>query len=114
MIGREAPALGRKMVEASTSSASLGIHSLSLALAIAFSFVAAFPLASACFANTIAAFSTTLFPQSCIYLLDHHGLHSCGVEALHGGDVGRVVDLEARNCSLTLLVSERVAALFGR
>ena len=101
------------MVEASTSSASLGIHSLSLALAIAFSLVAAFPLASACFANTIAAFSTTPFPQSCIYLLGHHGLHSCGVEALHGGDVGRVVDLETRPCLLALQVGEPEATFLG-
>ena len=107
MFGREGPTLGLEMVGASTSSAHIGIRSLSFSLALALSFFAAFSFAAACFACT---FSTSLFRHCCNLLLE--GFELCD-GALHGGQVRCVVIDEAGVCLAPLLVSDPEATLFS-
>ena len=119
MVARKAPALGVVVVEVSASLAFFGIPSLSLApaafctTACPFAFAIAFSIAAVCFARPFAcSFSSSHLRHSCCKLLLYHGIHICD-GALHSGEIGRVMKMEAGKCLLALQVGEREATLFG-
>ena len=120
MVARKAPTLGVVVVVVSASLAFFGIPSLSLApaafctTACRFAFAFSLSIAAVCFARPFAcSFSSSHLRHGCCKLLLYDGIDVCE-GALHGGEIGRVMQVKVGDSTLTLLVSERVAALLGR
>ena len=120
MVARKAPALGVVVVVVSASLAFLGIPSLSLApaafctTACRFAFTFSLSIAAVCFARPFAcSFSSSHLRHGCCKLLLYDGIGVCE-GALHGGEIGRVMQVKVGDSTLPLFVGERVAALLGR